>query len=92
MSSHADMHLLSDNQYLREQCSTLRDENQRLREALREPLQPCGDFPSKLEWLAFWLDGMDTILESVNGEPLGRDVQTDLRRWARQWRAAVVEE
>jgi hypothetical protein len=38
MSSHADMHLLSDNQYLREQCSTLRAENQRLREALHRHL------------------------------------------------------
>lgn len=49
---------------------------------VQEMLEPCGDFPSKLEWLAFWLDGMDSILETVGNEPMGNAVQSDLRRWA----------
>lgn len=55
-------------------------------EPTREMLEPCGGFNSKLEWLAVWLDGMDSILEGVNGEPLGHAVQDDLRRWARELR------
>ncbi len=50
MSAHADMHLTSENQYLRELCSVsamenreLRAENQRLRDAL-EP------FAAYYEW------------------------------------------
>ncbi len=63
--------------------------------AVAEMLEPVGGFDSKLEWLAYWLDGTDELMrkfaELHNDDILkeaysGTEVQNDLRRWAQELR------
>jgi len=60
-------------------------------QVVEEMLEPVGGFPSKLEWLAHWLDGMDRVIEGATDEPMDDEVQCDLRRWAETLRSRVVD-
>ena len=63
--------------------------------AIKEMLEPNEGFPSRLEWLADWLDKTDKELRRLSDNPeitdylwgTSDEVQQDLRRWANQLRS-----